>query len=193
MIRKSQQGIWGERQRALSNIIWLKKNGTRPLPPKKANKNCGETKGGLSQLLLHSSLCTVHSVLTLGIVCKLIALVTTTCWRKKVVTNATNSNTGISWIPWSSYYSLPYLFDIVKPTVPLMCFASCFLRCILVFLILEGIGEKYPNIESGQFQLKFEQLLYIFYRETSYEKRHFPLRFASAESLRSDTTLCSTS
>lgn len=161
-------------------------------PPKGQQKLWRNKRRSSKPILLHSSLCTVHSVLTLGIVCKLIALVTATCQRKKVVTNATNSNTGISWIPWSSYYSLPYLLDTVKPTVPLMCFASDFLWYILVFLILEGIGEKYPNTESSQFQLKFEQLLYILYRETSYEKRPFPLRFASAQSLRSHTTLYST-
>lgn len=35
-----------------------------------------------------------------------------------------------------------------------MCFASGFLWFILVFPLLEGRGEKYPNIASGQLQLK---------------------------------------
>lgn len=94
MIRKSQQGIWGGRQRALATLYG--KNGTKPPPPKGQQKLRRNKRRSSKPILLHSSLCTVHSVLTLGIVCKLIALVTATCQRKKVVTNATNSNTGIS-------------------------------------------------------------------------------------------------
>lgn len=71
-----------------------------------------------------------------------------------------------------------------------MCFASVFLWCISVSPILKGRGEKYPNIESGQFQLKYKQL-YILFGETSYEKKAFSSQqiFASAHSLGSHTTL----
>lgn len=43
MIRKSQQGIWGGRQRALATLYG--KNGTKN--PKKANKLCGKTNGAV--------------------------------------------------------------------------------------------------------------------------------------------------
>lgn len=69
-----------------------------------------------------------------------------------------------------------------------MCFASGFLWFILIFPLLDGRGEKYPNIASGLFQLKryLKQLLYILYRETSYERRHCLLRLVSAHSLRDE-------
>lgn len=59
MIRKSQEGIWGGRQRALA--VLYGKNGTNPRP-QKANKNCGETKGGLLRQYYFISPCAQYIV-----------------------------------------------------------------------------------------------------------------------------------
>lgn len=68
--RKSQQGIWGGRQRVLVTLYG--KNGTKKTP-KRPTKTVEKQKVRSSKpILLHSSLCTVHSVLTLGIACKII-------------------------------------------------------------------------------------------------------------------------
>lgn len=69
-IRKSHQGIWRGRQRALATH--MVKMETRP--PRKSKQKLQKKQKVRSPkpVLLHSSLCTVHSVLTLGIACKII-------------------------------------------------------------------------------------------------------------------------
>lgn len=102
-------------------------------------------------ILLHSPLCTIHSVLILGIAFLKYVTSNYNITGRKVVTNATE------FLGWDFLNSLKFLLAFTSPfrhctSVLWLCFASAFLGYILislVYIFFEGKEENYPNTACG--------------------------------------------